>query len=105
MLIYTIHRLHATEDDVTCDTPVHDRPSRSMKHKRRRQLKSFTIAKFASTSVAKQQQVNDVPTERSPDYHHGDDDRTLLFPDKGDDIVLSNHSAVEDVVSEKGKFS
>ena len=75
-----------------------------MKHKRKRQLnKSSTLAKLASTSVAKQQQVNDVPTERSHDYHHGDDDRTLLFPDKGDDIVLTNCSAVEDIVSEKGK--
>ena len=103
--MYTIHRLHATEDDITRNTPVLDRPSRSMKHKRRRQLnKSSTIAKLASTSVAKQQQVNDVPTERSHDYQHGDDDHILLFPDKGDDIVLSNRSAVEDVVSEKGKI-
>ena len=100
-MLHILCRLHTTQD-VPLSPPVY--PSRSIKqNKRKRFTKSATIAKLASTSVAKQQPVNDVTTvtqKKSHNYYHGDDDYTFLLSDRGD----NTKNAVEDVTSNKGKI-
>lgn len=100
----THYRLHVPKEDSAANTPVHNQQSQSVKRNRkRRSNKSSTIAQIASTPVAQQQQVNDVPSvtqNRSHDYHHGDNDRTFLLLHEDDEH--SNRLAVEEVGSEKG---
>ena len=98
IVLHVLCRLRTTQD-VPLNPPIH--PSRSIKqNKRKRSSKSATIAK-----LAKQQPVSNVATvaqKRSHDYYHGDDDCTLLLPDRDDNNINVKTSSVEDVTSNKG---
>ena len=106
MYVYTyIRRLNKSQEDKTAPgIPVQS--SKLTKHKKKQRLnKPFTIAQLAATSAAKQHVSTTAAKHRSCYHYKDDDDYTLPFLHKTDDIIHNSHCVVKEIASEKGKQS
>ena len=88
------------EDKTAPGIPVQS--SKLTKHKKN---KPFTIAQLAATSAAKQHVSTTAAKHRSHYHYKDDDDYTLPFLHKTDDVIHNSHSVVKEIESEKGKQS